>query len=623
MESNPREGLSAEQMKSDTRDAFSIESAAFARGKTIAEGGLGRYGHLRRMFALTHPNLRWNSWLERQMEAYCDDSYATCIGNVILRSVNLAGCASAGKTFSAGLFAFEWWLADPFHSICILTSTTKEGVGLRMWPIVRNAYHEARKNLANLNGIDESEMDLGNMIESRKKLQAEPGQDERSISAIAVKQGETVRAEAFIRGQHAERVLIAIDEADETPEAIFGATANLQKAPCREFIAIVIANTTSKLSPHGRCCEPESGWPSSRGKNKWKTKGVSDWQLPSGVCLQFRGAESPNVIAGKTVHPHVYSWESYQLSLRREKTLRYWYNDAGEWPPEGFCKTVFDEGMIESCGLAERPFFSGRPIEIGFMDPGFGGDACMFKHARMGDGPDGLLIIRVDHTHELAFSDDAKDASGKIRDTEHQILDQVKELCERYGIEPENFGLYSTGTGRGIASILFTEWSDLILKVEEGGRPSEMPASQDDPRPACLVYDRRVTELWFSARAFAKAGQLKGLDPETLKELCRREYEMVGKPQRYSVETKEQFKPKLGRSPDASDCTVGLVALARERYGIVAGAAVIQERSRKRWEEQRAQEAAQDRGSVEFDADNERDEVNADAQSETYAYELD
>lgn len=604
-----------------TRDQFSVQSAAFVRGKTVAEGGLGRYGHLRKMFAITHPNLQWNPWLERQMETYCDDSYATCIGNVILRSISLAGCASAGKTFSAGLFAFQWWLADPFHSIVVLCSTTKQGAGFRMWPIVRNAFHEARKNLAALHGIDESEMDLGNMIESRYILQAEPGKSERAITAIAVKQGETAKAEAFIRGQHAERVLIVIDEADETPEAIFGATANLQKAPCREFIIIAIANTVNRLNPHRRCCEPQENWASVRGKIKWRTKGVDEWQMPPGVCLQFRGPESPNVVARKTIHPNIYSWESYQLSLRREKTLRYWYNDAGEWPPDGFCKTVFDESMIESCGLTDRPFFAGRPIEIGFMDPGFGGDACVFKHARMGDGPDGLLIIRVDHSHELTFEADAVDASGKTIDTEHQILNQVRELCRRYAIEPENFGLYSTGTGRGIASILFSDWSDLILKVEEGGRPTDIPASVDDPRPACEVYDRRVTELLFSARAFAKSGQLKGLDMETLKELCLREYEMVGKPQRYSVETKEQFKPKLGRSPDASDCAVGLVALARERYGVIAGSAVLQERNRQRWTEQRAEEVAKDRGDPEFAAGNERDELEN--ESGAYVSELD
>lgn len=586
------------------------ELECFRQDWPTERGGLGRFGHYKKLCEMLHPEMQWNAWLERQVRALCGENGVYRIGDMTINVVAMVGCASAGKTFSTNRFAFHWWLAARNQSICILTSTTKDGVAMRMWPVIRDTYYEARRNLSLRWKIPEDGINLGNFVDSRKRMQATQGDDKHAICAIAVREGETAKAESFIRGQHAERIFVAIDEANETPEAIYSALPNLQKAPCKEMIVAITGNPVLKRDNHGLCCEPLHGWRSRGiGQHTWKTKPVSKWMMPGGTCLQFRGPESPNVKAGRTLHKFIYTYENHIIAEDKKGELTYWKNDAGEWPPEGFCRTVFTEDMVDGFDLQGTVTFNSWSTPIAFLDPGFGGDACVFKHGKIGDLKDGRLAILLLGTHELKFDGEATNAEGRKKDVEHQICEQVVELCKQHGVKPENFGIFATGTGRGAASVLFTDWSDDILKVEEGGNASDLPASADDPRPACEVYDRRVTELHFSAREFARGGQLKGLDTQTISEFCCREYEMTGKPAKYKIETKDKCKPKIGHSPDDSDTVAGLVELARVRFGAVAGSKVLSSRHEARRKEQ-SKEAKATIEMTDFSEENDLDEVN-------------
>jgi hypothetical protein len=67
--------------------------------------------------------------------------------------------------------------------------------------------------------------------------------------------------------------------------------------------------------------------------------------------------------------------------------------------------------------------------------------------------------------------------------------------------------------------------------------------------------------LWYQVREFAQAGMLKGLYTEAIVQLCNRQYLYKGK--KISVETKEDVKLSLGRSPDDADALAVLVDVAR------------------------------------------------------------
>ncbi|MBM2845747.1 MAG: hypothetical protein HW407_1059 [Bacteroidetes bacterium] len=262
------------------------------------------------------------------------------------------------------------------------------------------------------------------------------------------------------------------------------------------------------------------------------------------------------------------------------KTLRYWVMAAGEWAPDGFCNTVFNETMLED--LRRSLIFKSMSTPVSFLDPGFGGDSCVQKIGMLGDLDDGRMGINLSASYELQLDQE----SGE--DYEHQIARQTVENCKKHGVEPENFGLDSTAIGRGVASLLYTNWSSRILKLEFGGRPSEKAASADDRRPADEVYDRKVTELWMSAREFALGKQLGNLDDKVIIQMCGREYDMVGK--KYRLETKEDCRARIRRSPDDADALCGLVELARQRHGAVGGGmpggSAGEKAGSREWEEQ-------------------------------------
>jgi hypothetical protein len=79
------------------------------------------------------------------------------------------------------------------------------------------------------------------------------------------------------------------------------------------------------------------------------------------------------------------------------------------------------------------------------------------------------------------------------------------------GIAPDEFVIGSTGIGRGNWRCVQREWSPRIQIVDENGAPSEMIVSQENPRPAKEIYDRKVTELWFGVREFVEADMIRGL----------------------------------------------------------------------------------------------------------------
>ena len=75
-----------------------------------------------------------------------------------------------------------------------------------------------------------------------------------------------------------------------------------------------------------------------------------------------------------------------------------------------------------------------------------------------------------------------------------------------------------------------------------------------------------MTELWFQARMFLEAGQLRGIDPETAKELCYRRFD--DEKRKIKIQTKKEMKAEYGKSPDLADCVVVLTEVVRNSMGV-------------------------------------------------------
>ncbi len=524
-----------------------IELWCFENDHPTDKGGLGAYRHFRNAARLAFPNVEWSNWTVDQLESLCENKFNSW-----------TGCAAAGKSFSSGIFAMLWWLVAPNESSVVLTSTTGKMVRKRVWPVIQELYHGCKK-------IPESPVLRygfpGNMVDSKTSLQASKGDDKHGIYAIAVRDGSTQKAVAEIQGVHSKRMLIIIDEATDTPEAIFESLSNLRKG-CDNFHLLVIGNPISHLDPHGMCCEPEEGWDKVNVDDDWwKTAGVPKWEIDPGICLHFDGLKSPNVKLGHKKFNGIFTAEDLERVRKiesGEESINFWKFTRGFWPPEGVCQTLFSEAMCERQDVRGKHTFISKATLLAALDPAFGGDRCTLKFGTMGDiDQSGKLGITMKETVEINPK-----AKSKF-EVDYQIAHRAIEECKSRGVTPDCFALDATGIGRGVAAIIIQEWSSEILKVEFSAAASKRPASSEDSRPSCDVYDRKVTELWCVVREFIKAGQLKGLTRADIKELCSREYEVVSR--KYSLNTKEKCRQILGFSPDNADCISILCELARHK----------------------------------------------------------
>lgn len=544
-----------------------IEMQAFAQ-YDLTSKTKPREWHFWQYVKRVWPNISINPWLERGVEALCSDKYAYRVGDTVVRAVSFAGCAASGKTFLSGFYGVAWWLPVQDQSILILTSTTRQSLRRRVWPIVQQMREDARHlpydeiSECAKNASTATKLIIGHMIESKTMVQATKGDDKHAIFAMPVAKGELVKAVANLKGMHARRITLVIDEAEGVPEAILEAIPNLLKA-CEDMTLMFLGNPVSRLDAFGRVCEPAAGWASVSADDEWwPTKGVSDWQVPPGVCIHFDGGKSPNVVGKRTRFPYLYTYENWKTAQAvGEGRLSFWQYDRGFWPPASISNTVFTEQMVEQYHGYDDIVFRSESRPIGFLDPAFGGDDCMLRFAMLGNDDEGKLVVRLTDRLIIPIPEKLNE------EIDYHIARRTIDECRKRGVRPEWFGLDATGIGRGVGSIIASEWSADILRTEWGSAASDLPSSDTDPRPANEVYANKVTEMWFSCQEFLRGGQLRMLDTKVVKQFCTREYEYKGR--RIKLENKEDVKAKLNQSPDDADAVAGLIEVARQ-LGAVA-----------------------------------------------------
>ena len=514
------------------------EMWAFLENRAYDEGALGRYLHFRRVAAYLFPQTDWNPWLEKLIRAACENPW-----------LGLPGCAGSGKTHGISFFATVWWLMMPECSSVILTSTTKEMIRRRAWGNIQKFHRE-------IPGPE-----VGNMVDSRTCWQALKGDDKHAISALAVKQGSTSEAVARIQGYHTRRQLVIVDEATDTPEAIFEACANLYNSP-EQFQFICIGNPASRLDPFGRFCEPFHGWNSvDVDTEEWDTVVQLDGR--KGKIIRFDAEKSPNVLAGETKFKYLVTEAQLEGARKRfgEDSPLFWKFQRGFWAPDGAVKTIFSEPLLMKMnGMGKFEWAGSGTIMVAGLDPAFGGgDRPILRFAKVGMTVDGKVGIELDKLVELSIKADSGDP------VHFQLADQTSQWCRDQGVSPENLAVDATGEGGGLCDILQRQFGE-IIRVEFGGVPSDRTLNEEDRRTCREVYFNRVAELWHRAREFMLSGQLRGVDASTAIEFCNRTFDDL-KQKKVKLQTKLEMKSYFGRSPDLADAAV-LAIEAAQHHGL-------------------------------------------------------
>jgi hypothetical protein len=196
------------------------------------------------------------------------------------------------------------------------------------------------------------------------------------------------------------------------------------------------------------------------------------------------------------------------------------------------------------------------------LDPAFttDGDRCVLRFAKAGNLIDGKPALELTEKIEIKLVESVEYPLN------YQIADRVILECRKRYVEPQDFCMDSTSAS-GLADIIAQRWSNAIIRVNFGGNATDTAISMEDPRPAKEVYKNRVTQLWMAVNRIVSGGRLRGLDSDTAKEFCSRQYKLVG--EKMVVETKKEMKLRTGGvSPDLADPAALLVDHFLKRFGL-------------------------------------------------------
>lgn len=494
-----------------------------------------------------------NTSLKRAIDRLCNTD-----------DVVFAGAASASKSFAGGLWILADWQAVPHVTSSWVATTTLGASEDRIWGIIAGLHKRAKVPIGKL--IDYRHM----IVWSTEAYDDNKSNDYKSaIKAIAFPSGgEGQKAVDTTRGRKNDRVRLGIDELPEMQPLCLQTKTNLSANDDAVFFGI--GNPSAEDNPHTKWCYP-------KGCDNFDTVNpeMEEWETQTGLCVYFNGKHSPNMQAPEN-EPAPFPFLLDRKKIARmlvqnygdEQAVDFMRNAIGWWPKTGFIQTVLSKAVIREADTLAEPLWDFNDITMlaGF-DTSFtsGGDRCVLSIGKQG-------YIR-DRAKKVLYlvGQETLIASGTTKEEfEVAMAKKVVAACVKYGVSPSGFGMDISGDGGRMSHAIMKEWMEIdpsamsITPISSMGNPSKNIVSSIDPRPCDEVYDRLVTEHWYSAYHGFKTKSVYGLSAESslARELCLRRYVMKNK--KVSIETKDDYKDRQGESPDLADSFCYLIFMGKK-----------------------------------------------------------
>lgn len=537
------------------QNQFTIELKSFGRGGTEDLGGFPKEYHAKKLIQNWYPWVwqHWHDWPELQLWAWCR-----------YEELGATGCSASGKSYIFSFLAWLEYIAASLSTAVVLSSTTKPALKARIW-------HHIKKFRQGVVFDGRVGTFPCHLIDSQTMIQAQKGDDMHCISGVAVQAGELEKTIGNIQGRHPTRMIVFTDEGEQTPEAIFSARFNLRSGSSF-YRFVTAANAINPASAYGQFIAPKAGWHSVKTQDQY-------WDTTTGVCLHFRGHDSPNVKAGKVVVPGLIKQEDIDAirQAKGEDSLEYWAYVEGFPPMSGVRNTVLSWSHIYAGKATDDVTWQADFRWVAALDPAFtsGGDDCILRFAKIGKRMDGKLTLWLEKPITIKLQ-----ASTSIPE-DYQIAEEVRNRCSERNVKPSDFAMDSTAA-TGLASIIEQRWNIGIDRVNFGSSPTDkrMPGDDKTAKERCR---NRVGELWFTFAALVRAGVVRGLDAQAGEEFCIRQYRLEG--EKMVLESKSDMKDRTGgKSPDTADATSLLGWLFQKAHGADGGQVDQLEKRRAAWE---------------------------------------
>jgi len=497
-------------------------------------------------FQGSQTQFRWHPWAITMIrDAFKHKRYAVTSGG------------SGGKTDVFAIWALVWWLANPFKNVVLVNTTTKAAAMGRIWGrIVRYFNGMAAPAPGKLVGSSYSIK----AVDPRTQVVME----EYGIRLFAGEASKVAESCTAIRGlKHGDggKLIMILDECAELSWGIVDTfEENITQNPNIQLVAL--ANANSPFDTFGRLCEPKDGWDCyDPAWDEWEGKGVH--------VRRINIESSPNITEGRVIYPFLMTKE--MLDEKREKlgtnTRSYWRGVLGAFLLDGDDETIYSPGEI--LRVPKDCTWQGVPTKVAGFDIShtLGGDKSVLMIGSIGVCTDGKKRLRFERVHYLN-----EDVTRKDVDRTTQMVAQLKQICDKEGVDVSNLAIDSSaGGGKTFADAIWSQWSNKFLRVDFGGKASERPVSSADRAKSSTRYANRVSELWGVGKELIRCDQIRNIPKGMAEDMTSRKYKESKADDggsKIRVETKREMKQRINRSPDEGDAGFILIDLCRERHGL-------------------------------------------------------
>lgn len=497
--------------------------------------------------------------------------------------VLVQGCASAGKSFSVGVWLYLDWLRDPQNTNILVVGPSENHLQQNLFSHLVNLHNNSAipspgqvTNLCiSLNPHDQYAGIKGVVIPLGKKSAGRlQGVKVKPRQVAHPKLGKMTRLRIFL--EEAENIHVGVWE------DLVNVTANA--ANNQQFKVVAAYNPKDRSSPVGVRAEPLHGWGSVdiETSEQWHTK--RGWKL-----IRLDGRKIENVVQGIEIYPGLQTAKGLeQLTLQAggERTAGWYTMAAGWYPEEGVDLVVIPPALTKDDHVRGEYLFAEVPENVASLDVALeGGDNAILCLGRYGRALG--LRKHPDLQHPRGEEVQFKDARGQRymrnvlqvdqfillpKGRTEELVEEVIKVTRAMGIKPEWLGVDRTGNGAGVHDLLRSKLGDAVKGINSSTSSTDHRILAEDTKLPCDEYNMLATELWFAVKKWIEVGVMKfsptlPADP-LVSELSSRRYIVpVGNP-KIRVESKKEYKSRGNKSPDRADALTLLLHTVRLQTGI-------------------------------------------------------
>jgi hypothetical protein len=530
----------------------------------FSEFGKGLFYHFTTAMALAWPEDDRHRWSDLILQTYLAERISI-----------ITGPRDSGKTRTISKIGLLDYWAFPEQTLILMTSTTIQGLEMRVWGDIKNLFRRARDRWPDL---------PGNVVDAKHGLFTDELSKDREDDDIRVMnkgiigipllnsqneyQGMALKNWAGIK-QTRRRLF-----ADETQFVSVDFLKVIDAMDKGDFRCALLGNP---IAMNGKALdavsEPKEGWGSQGEITKTTT-----WRNKyNGVTINLVGIDSPNFDeATRNHYPYLIDQKDVDSVAARpggKDSVEWWSLIMGVRKAGVISDRVLTVEMVELCGGFKSCIWSQTPsLKVYGIDAGFGGDPCVSTFIECGGEVGGQEVILFREQKIIPVR------VGVGVTAEDQIATFAKADCNMLGVPDANV-FVECGMRATLAVAFSRIMSPAVNAINFGGPATQRPVSNDlfvfDEKTkarrlkTCYEhYSKFVSELAFMVRALVEAGQARGFPLLAAEEFQKRETRFVYG-DRHELETKAEYKQRnQNQSPNHSDSVMIAVEGAR-RLGFV------------------------------------------------------